>query len=230
MTRITCLTFDLDDTLWLCAPVIERAEQRFYRWLQERYPRITGRYDFDALIEHRKAYMQAFPELHHDLTRLRKAWIGVLGAEAGYGDEPVEEGFRTFWLARNEVEPFEEALAALATLSVDYTIGAITNGNADVHTIGIGHYFDFVVTSASAGAAKPHPDIFDAAVLAAGVSADAMVHVGDDPVRDVRGAQEAGLRAIWVNTHAQSWPGGPDPDAEIRHMGELESVLARLAG
>ena len=44
MQGIRTITLDLDDTLWPVSPVIMRAEQALYRWLQEHYPRITDRY------------------------------------------------------------------------------------------------------------------------------------------------------------------------------------------
>ena len=38
---IKCVTLDLDDTLWDCAPVIEAAEATFYEWLSENYPELS---------------------------------------------------------------------------------------------------------------------------------------------------------------------------------------------
>ena len=104
---------------------------------------------------------------------------------------------------------FEEVHAALDGMRERYAVGAITNGNADVHHIGIGHYFDFVITAADAGAAKPKAEIFQAALAAAGVEACHAVHVGDDPKRDVHGANAVGMRTVWVNVNATPWPGGP---------------------
>ncbi len=106
-----------------------------------------------------------------------------------------------------------------------FTVGAITNGNADVHYIGVGHLFDFVVSAAQAGAAKPSPVIFNRALVHAGIPADDAVHVGDDPVTDVRGANEAGMRTVWFNPERAPWPSGPRPDAEIQSLPELEDVL-----
>ena len=202
---IRCITFDLDDTLWACTPVIARAEQRFYDWLDQHYPRITERYSYEAMIDDRIAYMRDYPELHHHLTRLRKQWLHKLATEAGYDDALVEPGFRVFWLARNEVVPFREALDALETLGSLYRIGAITNGNADVHHIGIGHHFDFVVRSEEAGASKPHPDIFRQALAQAGA---------------------VGLRTVWVNAEGGPWPlETAGPDITIRGLDELERAL-----
>jgi putative hydrolase of the HAD superfamily len=94
-----------------------------------------------------------------------------------------------------------------------------------VHHIGIGQYFDFVVTAASAGHAKPSPEIFTAALDEAAVAAHEALHVGDDPERDVRGAARVGMHTAWVNTHGVKWPGGPRPDLEMPHVGELPERL-----
>ena len=143
---IRCITFDLDDTLWECHPVIRRAERKFYTWLESYYPKISKKYSDAQLIEHRIAFMQANKDNKHDLTWLRKRWIERIADEAGYDYTLVEPGFEVFWLARNEVTLFDEALEVLENLSRKYSLGVISNGNADVHHIGIGHLFDFVLS------------------------------------------------------------------------------------
>ncbi len=225
---IRCVTLDLDDTLWDINPVVSRAEKLFYRWLEEHFPDVVQRYLPAELMEHRKRFMVTTPELRHDLTALRKAWLAELGRATGYGGALVECGFEIYWLARNEVQLFQGVGDALQELSTDYRLGAITNGNADVHTIGIGQYFDFVVTSAQAGQAKPSPIIFEAALDEAGVPAAQVVHVGDDPVRDVAGAQQVGMRTVWVNLNNSNWPGGPPPNATVSELARLPAAIASL--
>lgn len=223
---IRCITFDLDDTLWEITPVILRAEQRVYDWLDRHCPAVTTGTSLQALIDHRLSYMRQYPELHHDLTRLRKQWLAYIAVEAGYAAEIAEPAFEVFWEARNEVDVFPEALDALDALGSVYRIGAITNGNADVHRIGIGHHFDFIVHAEEVGAAKPDRDIFLAALARAGLGARQVVHVGDDPERDVRGAAAVGMNTVWVNLKGEDWPGlEPRPDAVITGLGELETVL-----
>jgi len=222
-----CVTFDLDDTLWACAPLLTGAEEAFYAWLERHHPRISGRFTLAELATDRRGYFKRYPELEHDLTYLRRRWLQELAERFDYGPELVEHGFRVFWEQRNAVTLFDEAHALLDGMRERYSVGAITNGNADVHYIGIGHYFDFVITAAEAGAAKPKPEIFHAALRAADVDAAHAVHVGDDPVRDVQGAEAVGMRTVWVNLNAAPWPGGPPPDAEIRTLDELAPVLER---
>lgn len=224
---INLITFDLDDTLWECQSVIAAAEEVFYGWLEQNYPRITDKLEPEALINHRRSFFKTCTELSHDMTSMRKKWLAGLAKEFDYPDHLVDPAFRIFWEHRNAVTLFDDASELLPPLKERYTVGAITNGNADVHYIGVGHLFDFVVSAAEAGAAKPSPIIFNQALEHAGVRAAAAVHVGDDPISDVRGANKAGMRTVWFNPGRLPWPSGPKPDAEIATLPELTSVLEK---
>jgi len=226
---IKCVAFDLDNTLWDIDPVIEKAEQRFYQWVDSYYPKITKKYSAADLIAHRMAFMRSQPEsCHHDLTFLRKSWMKYLADEVGYDYSYVDSGFEVFWLARNEVTFYEGALDVLEKLSRKYTLGVISNGNADVHHIGVGHLFDFALSSEAAGVAKPHQDIFHQALILSDFEIHETVYVGDDPKRDILGAQNAGIQAIWYNPDLKPWPRGRTPAAVIRNLSELEDKLSKL--
>ena len=80
---IKCIAFDLDNTLWECDPLIINAEQYFYKWLETVFPSITSRMSESELVAHRMAYMQKYPELHHNLTVLRKNWMRQIASEIG---------------------------------------------------------------------------------------------------------------------------------------------------
>ena len=222
---IECITLDLDDTLWDCLPALEGAEVEFYAFIDAHLPRITAEHDMHSLAAERQQHYRRHPEHAHDVTYIRKHWLADIAVRFGYGTELVEPAFQAFLRARNRVELYEWTEPCLRALSSRFTLGAITNGNADVGRIGIGHYFDFVVTPAEAGAAKPSPEIFLAALSAAGAEAASAVHVGDDPERDVRGAAAVGMRTVWVNAALAPWPGGRLPDAVVRNVGELGEVL-----
>ena len=229
---IRCIAFDLDDTLWECQPVIERAEQRFYAWLQSYYPKISQKYSEAELITHRMAFMHTHPNKRHDLTYLRKQWMLQLADEVGIplknNNRFIEDGFEVFWLARNEVTFFDDTLDILEQLSQRFSLGVISNGNADVHHIGVGHLFDFTLSSESAGVAKPDPNIFHQALRLAKAEKHETVYVGDDAKRDILGAHGAGIHAIWFNPKLTPWPGGRTPTAVIRHLNQLEDKIKDL--
>ncbi len=228
MNDIRTITIDLDDTLWEIHPVIRRAEARLYEWMSEHYPRITEMFGPEELRLLRKEVLEEFKDHLHDLTLIRRTVLARLGEAAGYGDSHVDAAFEVFYEARNDVTLFPGVRSALAKLRQRFVLVAVTNGNADLERIGIRHLFDDVISASMAGAAKPARPIFDAAVKAGGASAGQTLHVGDDPLRDVHGARDAGLRSVWVNRNGAEWPDEyPTPDIEVQHIGELDAVLGQ---
>jgi putative hydrolase of the HAD superfamily len=227
MSTVRCITFDLDDTLWETGPVLYRAEEALLDWIERHLPRVAAAHDANSLVEHRREFYATLPELRYDVSALRRRWLVEIAAAFDYDATLAEEGFHHFWLARNQVETFDHVPDALTALGARYRLGTITNGNADVHHIGIGHHFDFVVTAADAGAAKPDRGIFEHALTLAGVPAEETVHVGDDPVRDIEGARAARMRTVWVNPARSTWSGAEPPDGEVRGIDELEALLLR---
>ncbi|MEM7404894.1 MAG: HAD family hydrolase [Pseudomonadota bacterium] len=223
------MTFDLDDTLWETGPVIARAEKIANAWLAQHAPELTGGRDEAEMLAHRRAHYATLPHLSHDFTALRRDWLRSLAVDAGYAHEVGDRAFDVFWRARNEVTLFPGAAALLPTLKSRYTLGTITNGNADISHIGLSSLFDFSVTAADAGVMKPHGDIFALALSLADTAAARTVHVGDDPVTDVQGAKAAGMRAVWVNPEDVPWNAGlgPPPDATIPDVSVLPEILAR---
>lgn len=222
---IRCITFDLDDTLWECAPVIRKAEFTFYAWLKKHYPKIPQRFTFDSLVKHRMTHMRKYPDLMHDMTALRKQWIAEIVSSVDYHPDMVDPAFQIFWEARNDIELFDHVEDTLTALGKHFKIGALTNGNADVNFIGIGHLFDFAISSADAGASKPKPRMFEMAAEAADVPIEAILHVGDDVKNDVFGAMNAGAKAAWINPRPQSWREPRHPLFKFAHVSELLPAL-----
>lgn len=224
---ILAITFDLDDTLWAIDPVIARAEELMHAWLAEHYPLLPQRYTPAALRALRDGIVTARPELAHDLSALRRESLLLAATECGYGPEAAEGAFAVMWQARNEVELFTDVLPVLGALAGRYALGGLTNGNADIARIGLDSVLRFCVTAREVGFAKPHPAIFAAACTATGIAPHQVLHVGDDPERDVHGARAAGMRTVWVNRDARPWPGGAPADAEVC---DLHGLLGLLDG
>jgi HAD superfamily hydrolase (TIGR01549 family) len=86
---------------------------------------------------------------------------------------------------------------------------------------GLLHLVDAVVTSAVAGAAKPDPRLFEAALGAAGCRTDEAIHVGDSLENDVAGATAAGIAALLLVRCGAA----PPSVAVIRSLAELPAVL-----
>jgi len=227
---IRTVSIDLDDTLWPIQPVIERAERRVFAWLAEHYPRIAAQYTPEAIGAIRADVMREHEDRLHDLAFLRRSVLDRFSVAAGYGSAAVDDAFAIFQEERNAVELYPDVRPALQRLRSNFTMIALTNGNADLERIGIRDHFHAVVSAAGAGEAKPAPGIFRSAVLAGGADARATVHAGDHPANDVDGARAAGLHAIWVNRHGLAWPEElPRPDYTVADIGELADLLLGIA-
>jgi len=87
--------------------------------------------------------------------------------------------------------------------------------------------FQVLTFSDECGIRKPAPAIFRRTLAALGVPPEDAVHVGDDPILDVEGARDAGMRVIQATLDGRA-TAPVKPDAVIRHLGELPAVLGRL--
>ncbi|GLX89749.1 HAD family hydrolase [Pseudomonas weihenstephanensis] len=228
---IELVTFDLDDTLWDTAPVIVRAETVLGEWLAANAPKlgVIEAVHFQAL---RERILGAQPQLKHRISALRRRVLFHALHEAGYPQADAQaladQAFEVFLEARHALEVFAQVEPTLSALARDYALGVVTNGNADVRRIGLGHHFKFVLCAEDIGIAKPDARLFHEALSRGGVAAHAAVHVGDHPGDDIAGAQQAGLRAVWFNPGGKSWDGDKRPDAEIGCLSELAQVLNHL--
>jgi HAD superfamily hydrolase (TIGR01509 family) len=82
---------------------------------------------------------------------------------------------------------------------------ALSNGNADVQRVGIGHHFCAAFSATTLGVGKPDPRMFQVGARAAGASPEAVLHIGDDAHLDGVGALNAGMQMAWVNRGGHAW-------------------------
>lgn len=90
--------------------------------------------------------------------------------------------------------------------------------------LGLAPLVDAVVASSRAGAAKPSPAIFHAALARLAVPAAAALHAGDGVVEDVAGARGAGLRAALVD-RASRRPVVPAGTIVVTTLRELSGAV-----
>jgi FMN hydrolase / 5-amino-6-(5-phospho-D-ribitylamino)uracil phosphatase len=199
------LSFDLDDTLWPVAPVMAAAESAMWSWLHARHPENLG-ISIESMRAMRARLVEQYPERGHDMTFLRHRALIDMFAAAGHAKSEADAAFEIFFTERNRVTLYDDVEASLERLSSRYRLFALSNGNADLNRCGIAHLFQGHVTAIAAGAAKPDARIFAHLLKEAGVDAQQVLHIGDDPQADVVGATQAGLQAVWINRDAKRWP------------------------
>lgn len=230
---IRLITFDLDDTFWETKPAIQSAETVLRDWLAKHAPRL-GEFPVEALGAIRRMLVEREPTLRHRVSELRRRILQHALGDAGYpreeADELAERAFQVFLDARHDVEIFPDVQPTLEFLANHYTLGVITNGNADVRRLGLADYFQFTLCAEELGIGKPDPHPFRQALRLGGALPEQAVHIGDHAEDDIAGAQQAGLRAVWFNPGQIAWTQDYQPDAQIRSLAELPKLLLDWRG
>jgi putative hydrolase of the HAD superfamily len=211
MKHIRAICFDLDNTLWDVWPVIMRAEQAMYDFLAARYPKTVANLTLDAMRDARAQVVAAHPQMAHDFTFLRQQALRNLAAMHGYPDTLVDEAFKVFIDARNDVALYDEVVPALTALKSRYRLFTASNGNADLDKIGIAHLFERSIAARHVGALKPDPIVFQKVIEGTDLDITEVIYVGDDPIMDVAGSRAAGMHPIWINRDGASWPAEIEP-------------------
>lgn len=226
INAIKAITLDLDDTLWPVWPTIDRAEVLLQQWLTQHAPATATL--FASAHVRRELRTQAenrLAHLLHDLSALRREMIRLGLEQAGEDTALADPAFDVFFAARNVVSLFDDVLQSLTWLAQRYPLVAVSNGNADVHRVGIGQYFAGSVSARDVGVAKPHARIFEAAAQSLQLAPGDVLHVGDDAHLDVIGALQSGMQAVWVNREDHVWTEDAHPHATVGNLAELCDLL-----
>jgi putative hydrolase of the HAD superfamily len=99
---------------------------------------------------------------------------------------------------------FPETVEVLEELRLlQYKLGVISNFDSRVYSVmeslKILSYFDSITISSETGYAKPHPEIFKAAIRAAGIPGNRILFVGDNLADDVQAGAAAGLHTLLID-------------------------------
>jgi putative hydrolase of the HAD superfamily len=139
------------------------------------------------------------------------AWANAL-SQLGVGDNGLaaELADRFPTERRRLLAPYPEVDTVLSLLKERFTLALITNGASCLQReklsgSGLSGYFgDRVFVSSEIGYAKPAREIFDLVLRAVQGTPRSALMVGDSLERDINGAINAGLKAIWINRSRQN--------------------------
>jgi len=226
LSHIQAITLDLDDTLWPVAPTIAGAEQDLLHWLLAHTPKtaeLTQQADVKQSI--RQSVVAKHTAKAHDLGFLRCEVIRETMRQAGDDPQLADEAYAVFNAARQRVTLYDGVEEALARLSAKFRLVAISNGTADVFVTPAAPYFHAAFKAHEVGVAKPDAKIYQTASAHLGLSADQILHVGDDAHADAWGAREAGLHTVWINPHGHLWTHDSPQPWTVRHLAEVADHL-----
>ncbi len=151
MPKIKLITFDLDDTFWDIRSVIINAEKNSRKWVEDKIGKKINWGSFEDFMQIRSELIQDDKSLEYDLGMLRKKTIAhhtkkYFKNKKGF-NEFIEDAYKFFLRERHKVIFFEDVITVLKKLSSKYKLGVLTNGNADVYKLEIGHLFDFSISA-----------------------------------------------------------------------------------
>jgi putative hydrolase of the HAD superfamily len=216
MSRYRAVLFDAYGTLIrLDRPAARLADAVRRRWGRE-LPAAQAAEAARAEIAHYAARCQtardaaSLDALRLECARILTGRIGVESEDA----EALELLHETIVL-----QPYADAADGLeAARSSGAATAVVSNGDWSLAAAlaDAGLAVDAVVDSATAGVAKPDPEIFRRALAALGVAAGEALHVGDSDETDGAGARAAGIDVVIVDRSASPRPGTIPSLAELR--------------
>jgi len=189
--------------------------ERYSRLLQTRWPLFTQL----NLARSEAVCNEFWREITHD-------WIVMMGWDPeltepmlAVGDELLYGPDSQIFQVYDDVIPCLDALKAAGVRMV-----IISNWDNSLHRVvrhfGLTDYFELVVASLEEGVEKPEPGIFEVAIQKTGVAADRFVHIGDNPLDDIRGAMNAGMDAWLIDRSI--------PVSEAKRLSTLADLPAAL--
>jgi len=235
--KLEVVLFDLDDTLHDDTYAFTSAAEEVAR-------EIALEHGVDAFAL-KRAYVAEAEGFWHRLSaeQLRTRLVGL--REAMWSSALERVGIADPGLAQRSAANYHEyrkkylsvfpgAIELLRSLRErGCKLGIVTNGFSETHrekikVLQIGEYFDAIFIADEVGMIKPDPLLFAHACTTLGSAPARSAMVGDRYERDVRGALEAGLYAVWLNVRDEHVPAGaPPPDATCRTIGEVLGALER---
>jgi len=215
---VRAIFFDIDNTLYDSATLSKMARKNSVlamidSGLNQPMDRVLS--DLDNVI---KKHGSNYPRHYDELLKLY-----------GLGDAKIiAAGVVAYEHTKNAyLKPLAGVVPTLIELKKHYLLGVISNGIRlkqweKLVGLRLHHFFDSVVTSEACGCEKPAPEIFIAALKGLDVAADEAVMVGDKYDVDIKGAQNVGMRGLWLKKDA------PKNSNEINRFSELIEWLKGL--
>jgi len=151
-------------------------------------------------------------------------------ASCGYDSQTIYRNVKEavdYGLATRKAKWFPNVRRMLLTLrSEGYKLGLISNTHwrfLPSLREQFGEFFDVITLSYEHGYIKPHPSIFMITLEKLGVTSNQSLHVGDDPIADIQGAKNIGMKTAFVNKkEAKS-----NADIEVKRIAELTTYLVQ---
>lgn len=223
--------FDLDHTIW---DFDKNAEETLHELYHHHSLKSLGLHSPDIFIEtYTRNNHQLWAEYHlGNISKqvLRETRFSKTFMDMGLSPECIPISFEDDYvrICPTKTNLFPKAHETLNYLSKKYGLHLISNGFQEatemkISNTGLGKYFKAIVISECVGCNKPDKAIFEFAVNGAKATKEECLMVGDSIEADIRGAQHAGIHAIYFNPEKKEKP--DDVPLQITRLEELMELL-----
>jgi FMN phosphatase YigB (HAD superfamily) len=156
-------------------------------------------------------------------------WCSMIGLTSSQADTISRIGQQKLFGCPSDVfRLYDDAVPAINRLqTLGVRMAVISNWDVSLHKtlrmFGLDGYFEFALASLEEGVGKPDPELFEIALKKLELVPGEVLHVGDDPVDDLRGAQGVGMRAALIDRDQ------PSPsNVVIRTLEALPEVIESI--
>ena len=229
MQEINAIGFDLFNTLIMAEhQALNEAVQRLIQSLEESGLEVDHKGFRQA---YRKSALRFIEETRKKGRETHnRFWISAALKTQGYTvspDDPrIAEGVRSYFSVFLEYcHPIPGATEMLERLKGHYRLGLLSNfthgpaARGIIEHMDFAHFFDVILISGELGYCKPHPLVFRKLAEDLGVQKSRLLYVGDDPLVDIQGALQAGIRPVWTtyvrDNSIPFTPGNPPDQTEV---------------
>jgi putative hydrolase of the HAD superfamily len=157
---------------------------------------------------------------------LRETRFKLFFSQLGYEGDPQKFSSEFLYRTPRKKHLMGGAFEMIEELAQKYPLFILTNGFDDIQFVkveacGLKHCFQEIITSQQVGTQKPDIKFFEYALRRAGCLAHEAVMVGDHPIADIQGAENAGIKSIHLNLNRLD----SMAQIQIKHLTELRSHL-----
>jgi putative hydrolase of the HAD superfamily len=199
---LKAVIFDIDDTLYSYKQANERAMERMklFVMMELGIPMKEFEQDCHRLMQEQRQICGNNAGCHSRAIRFQRM-MEERGLPLRYGAQLND----LYWeIMMDEMTPAEGAAQLLDGLRErGIRLGVGSDMTADwqikkLDKLGLLDKLDFIVTSEEAGVEKPELKLFQLCAKKAGCAMEECLFVGDNLKKDVLGALNAGMDAVWV--------------------------------
>ena len=191
-SKISLLSFDLDNALYDNQPVIEKAEADSADYLAQQFQLQHKKYQFSDFLTIRQRLLATDDIRFEDLSFFRQTALKSFCRNLENSEQIAARAFEIFIQARSLATIPLPIFKMLDKLSQHYTLVSVTNGNCDAKLLSIANFFDRHYSATCGVRAKPHHQMLLKVAKDFNVNPKNILHIGDSVEKDGGAAKAAG--------------------------------------